>query len=796
MTDSQAIKAMRAEAVETADAVLAERVLLDPDLADRIEKARQRVLAAAAEPVTVAFVGQFTTGKSVLLGALLGDPGLLPATANATTGNITALHPVVDPGDGPTRVQDPVAVRYFDGPALAACRDAMLRTLAADARKYGLAEPGGDDWEQISDWCRRVAWDVEDLRVPVRELIGLRDAAVSYPWLVTGAPLRLDWATVREGLLPIVARPPGHVPGWELPPARPVQVDQVDAEFLRSTASLVDRVSVTVRVPARYWPFERHRVDDDVVLLDFPGRGASPSEMRDRFLLRHTLPRLNTIMLLIDPERPDASDPGRIRMDFAQLDHEDGQQGGPAKRRDAVLALISRFDRLEESAPELATDRAPLSSADIVGHPHLTGLKALWREAERATSEDGDGTAIVSVATAWALGDADRPPPIRPPAHRDPGEWRATLRQAAAAWGQIAGRVPGGQGIAGPLRDYAQDGGLGRLRRLVTRHAEQHGLAQKRSRIHPHLAELRELAGAARQQLEEELDRRAESAASPMYAFRDLVTAAKAAAATSARRCAVDVFAPSFTLASGRTGAAEIQRAVTAAVFGWREWERLFSSVTDRTVRPGQRPVATLTRDFLQPFTDAVTLARQTGADVADRMILHWLVQRRDELGDGIDRLRDGLGEHREAALARHPDVLEDLRRAVQIKWLSDLEVPPGTSPPPTAADIFPLRADRALPWHRERADRIESHQVYVMRLRRELAASAVRAGHTAMAARLRRRTAVMHRELNELTDRLPIGQELDAFLTDVFGPAGHRTTTEDDRLRDDPQLGEDKGFA
>lgn len=583
MTNSQTVKALHAQARELAESVLgvAERSHLGDELVAAVETALRRVEDAVATPVTVGFVGQFTSGKSSLLGVLLGDPALLPATNNATTGNVTAIRPMLRSGDVPTRVVEPVSVRFFDSASLAACRKAMAGELAADARKYNLPGPEGADWETLTAWCQNTVWPVPDLQVKVCELMALRDAALSYPWLVAGAALELDWHTVRTALLPIMGRPAGYTPVWSLPAARPMPgTGGIDAVQLRLTMPLVHRVMITVEVSARYWPLDRDQLDDDVVLLDFPGRGASPSEMRDEFLLDSELPHLNTLMVLLDPERPDSSDPNRIRMKFDQLDHVEGL-AGPVSRADGVLALISRFDRLTESAPDLLSSTGPLRVTDLLDHARLPGLRALWREAERATARSydrmsgategnnsGDSVAIVSVATAWALGaDRNQSPPIHTPPGRDVQEWRNSLAEIAGHWGRLAARIPGGLGIAGPLGEYAEDGGLGRLRRLITQHAERNGLAQKASRVHAALQQLRVLAGEALDVLDAAKDREHAKENAHRDSFRALVGAVKHELSLSQKRCAVDVFSPQFALSNGRTGVAEIKRAVTAHVF-------------------------------------------------------------------------------------------------------------------------------------------------------------------------------------------------------------------------------------
>jgi hypothetical protein len=85
------------------------RPFLDQELVTGIARDLAAVREAAAAPVRVGLAAEFTTGKSVLLGVLLGRPDLLPAKRRATTGVITEIRPRIVPVPGPVTTAEPRA---------------------------------------------------------------------------------------------------------------------------------------------------------------------------------------------------------------------------------------------------------------------------------------------------------------------------------------------------------------------------------------------------------------------------------------------------------------------------------------------------------------------------------------------------------------------------------------------------------------------------------------------------------------------------------------------------------------
>src|SRR4051794_28191634 len=68
---------------------------LDPALLQQIRtvaRLARETEEQAGSPVKIGVVGEFSAGKTLLLGGLIGYADALPVTELPTTGNVTALH--------------------------------------------------------------------------------------------------------------------------------------------------------------------------------------------------------------------------------------------------------------------------------------------------------------------------------------------------------------------------------------------------------------------------------------------------------------------------------------------------------------------------------------------------------------------------------------------------------------------------------------------------------------------------------------------------------------------------------
>ncbi|MFD7770923.1 dynamin family protein [Streptomyces sp. NPDC059787] len=86
-----------------------------------LARAAAKLGARVAAPVSLAVVGEFTVGKSLLLGALLGRPDLLPVEERPATGNITVLRLREGTAGAGTRLGDTSKIHFMTRDRLASC---------------------------------------------------------------------------------------------------------------------------------------------------------------------------------------------------------------------------------------------------------------------------------------------------------------------------------------------------------------------------------------------------------------------------------------------------------------------------------------------------------------------------------------------------------------------------------------------------------------------------------------------------------------------------------------------------
>ncbi|WP_231866925.1 dynamin family protein, partial [Anabaena sp. 4-3] len=70
----------------------------------RLREAAEKTVELATSPVKIGVMGEFSSGKTLLLGSLIGYGDALPISENPTTGNVTAIHLIPQEGFSTTQV--------------------------------------------------------------------------------------------------------------------------------------------------------------------------------------------------------------------------------------------------------------------------------------------------------------------------------------------------------------------------------------------------------------------------------------------------------------------------------------------------------------------------------------------------------------------------------------------------------------------------------------------------------------------------------------------------------------------
>jgi len=322
------------ERLAQAQAALADQKQVGQDETTREQLPRRaaqcaRMLRNALDrPLEMAFVGPTSSGKSLLIGTLLGCPELLPDMKETpSTGNVTALRlqPVRD-GEQPGFVRDgpsgmPVAevallpaddiaslVKEHVEGVLQVMSNRLgpdrIAALRAAAGRPGLrtAFAGIDEWLQ-RHWTSAAEEGSQGAEIggvgrgswpAVRALLDLRDACLAGGHLVGDVPLRVQ---AEPGAL-LTLRPPPRKPD-RFEPFDRQRLDRSALEHGQDAGVLFPIIQrVTYRVRVAWWdniPSDEHEVD----VLDFPGLYGGGSAVRDTFLSRLGLGSVHSVAMCV-----------------------------------------------------------------------------------------------------------------------------------------------------------------------------------------------------------------------------------------------------------------------------------------------------------------------------------------------------------------------------------------------------------------------------------------------------------------------------------------------------------------
>ncbi|MGW0555929.1 hypothetical protein ACWDZ6_17255 [Streptomyces sp. NPDC002926] len=472
---------------------------------DRVREAAQELLDRALSPVTIGVVGEYSVGKSLLLGTLLGCPDLLPAEERPTTGNITVLSLTAGERGSPTRAAEDTEIRYLSEAQLSRCVQDILSSLITKLDKRhpelgaGTALAGYDPvtdprgWAPFDSWypslwpappgggTRPVAPEVIDdtHRDTVVELCRIRDALLSQQGelSVLGQSVSVKRRIVSKALkLPAENVTPPTPPKLTIQSFNRESVRSEQGDALSRSFPLIERVIQDVTVSPDHWALGGLLTEHPLRLLDFPGIGAAGSYGRDKSLSRRVLVDVHTILLVILSARPQS----KGASEFWDMLLEDGRS--PEALGQAALVAANIFDRTH--LPSLAAlPGSELPLPQLLRHAdELNGIHVYGSKFVRGRQ---DGIVVTSAIPAIRryelsytnLSDHTRdrvraaigklPPPGERP--WEPISARLEATEPANAW------TP-------RLRAYDDDGGIGRLRTLIEEHVRKNGVAQKLER--------------------------------------------------------------------------------------------------------------------------------------------------------------------------------------------------------------------------------------------------------------------------------------------------------------------------
>ncbi len=454
----------------------------------RLQQSAQRMVQLASSPVKIGIMGEFSSGKTLLLGSLIGYADALPVSETPTTGNVTAIHLVQQKDFQTTKVGN-FKVEYLSHEGVKEClrfmlEEAQKRARAAEVSLAELATMSSlhptsiVDANDILKWCEQV-WNHTqslELRSLLRELVVFVRTYRVYGKDICSRSYQIDNNTAYKGLR--LADPPMNILELNfdlLPPApKPWEtLTQPSAKDLQNSFSLIRRIDLTIKISKEIWDLSSLQGTNEFVLLDFPGLGSADSGVRDGFLSLRELADVQTILLLLNGRYPGGVTAAKIR---SMLERDKGQD-----LKDRIIVGVGRFNQLPLSwSDERAIDELleePLSEEELL--ERLSILKLTIASASNLTTEKknivllsqlyglnklAELSSLVQVCSPEFLPELDKP-----------NKPESDLRQK---WQQLSEMLPTSTTLHKQLSDYAEDGGIGRLRSLLKEHVAVHGMKQ------------------------------------------------------------------------------------------------------------------------------------------------------------------------------------------------------------------------------------------------------------------------------------------------------------------------------
>ncbi|MDY7004541.1 MAG: dynamin family protein [Cyanobacteriota bacterium] len=451
----------------------------------KVEQAAKKTIELASSPVKIGLMGEFSSGKTLLLGSLIGYADGLPVSETPTTGNVTAIHldPVQEEDLHKTEFGE-FTIKYLSHNEVKECLDYMLQVAAERAQQSSDTlrsfTATNIDINGILGWCKQT-WGTtqnKELRSLLRELVGFLLAYRVYGQNICDRFYQVDMATAKDGLR--LGDPPMDIlqlnfeklvvsPQPWSNPAKP------SAQDLQNSFSLIRRVDVTVKVSKQIWNLSALGETQEFVLLDFPGLGAADSGVRDAFLSLRELKEVQTILLVLNGQRPGGATADKIYTMMEQYRREQDL-------KDRILVGVGRFNQLpltvkdKETLEDLAEELALLEEKDVLEELKvlkltMTGARGLTTQPER----------VVLLSQMLALKElAKRSTTVEVCSPEFMLELEKYQDDIAPKWEQLSKMLDSSSAgiLQRQLSDFVYDGGVGRLRSLIIDHVKAYGLKQ------------------------------------------------------------------------------------------------------------------------------------------------------------------------------------------------------------------------------------------------------------------------------------------------------------------------------
>ncbi|WP_414589649.1 dynamin family protein [Scytonema sp. PCC 10023] len=643
-----------------------------------LKDAANKTVELASSPVKIAVMGEFSSGKTLLVGSLIGYADALPVSEIPTTGNVTAIH-LLQQDNFKTTEFDDFIVEYLSPQEVQECLDFMLgqakqRAQASELPAFPQVNSktlNEDTLNSYEKWCES-AWNQTqnpDLRYLLRELIVFLRTYVNYGASLCGESLKITHTKAREGLKLTSISPANQELKFEDIPEvtkLPVDKNRPSSELLQNSFSLIRRVNINVKISKEIWNLGTTQDTAKFILLDFPGLGAANSGVRDTFVSLRELTQVQTILILLNGRTPGSD---RAQKIFNMI-----EQKRPGQNlKDFILVGVGRFNQLsierEQKLDQLINSATnnPLTEATVF--QEFSGLKTIIGQAEALTSQKDRIVLLdqlISLADLAKLSSAvkvgsqeflakleDQNDSSLQQSKRMREKWQSLSKSLLATNPQSP--------LGKQLGYFAQDGGISKLRELILNHVAAHSLKQ----------------------LYEDTRKGADKLRKQQYNLKhilsDLGISSEESPALKELRDAIEKIYRKYSSFKDNLGKQPLKDAKGVAINDvirdeviykireWRQWNLLFNRVQNgRIVLPSSTEgktelfggrnqpnvnIPTKSDDFYEVFENTVKELKIFAEDCIQKAVNHLLQNLSKELYTAIDQLKAKLREEMETEI-------------------------------------------------------------------------------------------------------------------------------------------------
>jgi Dynamin family len=574
---------------------------------DNIEKAAKKVVNQASSSVKIGVMGEFSSGKTTLLGSLLGYAGALPESEKASTGNVTYLSIEQETTLKPTQFQ--FKVEYLDQNEAEDCLDFMLK-MAKESKFIeqldnkqrttleNLNPKNTEVWQQVVDWYKDANSKIDnpELRNQIKEI---QEFAQSYIWYGANVcriskPIDLDIDTVPFALQLHDQMMDQKIDFDHIPTDKDELIKLLQASFF-----LIRRINVEVKVSNAIWDLSSIQGANKLVLLDFPGLENAKSAVRDRFLSKREMNNVQTILILIEGRRLGSA--GTLKI-FNILQKERPNQ----VLDDFILVGVSRFDEMnlgEDITNESLTQQISLSQLQVL-HRAVENIRQDY------TKQSDEGIILLSAFMALDTMNRSKEVPVGSDkilTKLNNPDFKQKSEELRQKWKQLSQRLKESDLIvAGLLEKAAEDGGINHLRILLENHVNSHGLKQlskdvrsQVEKLHNQQTELRKMLNQP--SLQEKLLAYKSSPLHNLYGvlqkLTDNYSALKTHLTTSPLELGVGIDEKRMGIPLTKV----IEDEVNFNIFSWSEWRYLIDNLNNGKINiPESEDITQAQEDFLK----------------------------------------------------------------------------------------------------------------------------------------------------------------------------------------------------